>query len=99
MFGRSPLPPARLVDAINAPVLRLALGSIKKLGLRPVKKGPLQMAREDGRVPLIDVGTLAKNSDGSIKLRGGIYRFTADGVMFDDGTSEISAPSFSRQAS
>jgi cation diffusion facilitator CzcD-associated flavoprotein CzcO len=80
--------PARLVDAINAPVLRLALGSMKKLGLRPAKKGPLQMVREDGRVPLIDVGTLAGIRDGSIKLRGGLDRFTADGVVFDDGTSE-----------
>ena len=80
--------PARLVDAINAPVLRLALGSMKKLGLRPAKKGPLQMVREDGRVPLIDVGTLAAIKDGSIKLRGGLDRFTADGVVFDDGTRE-----------
>src|SRR5581483_6483493 len=80
--------PARLVDAINAPVLRLALGSIKKLGLRPAKKGPARMAREDGRIPLIDVGTLAGIRDGSIKLRGGIDRFTADGVVFDDGRRE-----------
>jgi cation diffusion facilitator CzcD-associated flavoprotein CzcO len=80
--------PARLVDAINAPVLRLALGSMEKLGLRRAKKGPLQMVREDGRVPLIDVGTLARLRDGSIKLRGGVDRFTADGVVFDDGTGE-----------
>jgi len=80
--------PARLVDALNAPVLRLALGSMKKLGLRPAKKGPAQMTREDGRIPLIDVGTLAKIRDGSIELRGGIDRFTTRGVVFDDGRSE-----------
>ena len=80
--------PARLVDAINAPVLRLALGSMKKLGLRPAKKGPLRIVREDGRVPLIDVGTLAGIRDGSIKLRGSLDHFTADGVVFDDGASE-----------
>ncbi len=80
--------PARLVDTLNAPVLRLALGSMKKLGLRPAKKGPAQMTREDGRIPLIDVGTLARIRDGSIKLRGGVDRFTSVGVVFDDGRSE-----------
>jgi pyruvate/2-oxoglutarate dehydrogenase complex dihydrolipoamide dehydrogenase (E3) component len=39
-------------------------------------------------VPLIDVGTLAKIRDGSIKVRGGIERLTADGVVFADGTRE-----------
>jgi cation diffusion facilitator CzcD-associated flavoprotein CzcO len=80
--------PARLVDFINAPILRLALGPMERLGLRRAAKGPLQMVREDGRVPLIDVGTLAGIRDGSIKLRGGIDRFTGEGVVFDDGTSE-----------
>jgi cation diffusion facilitator CzcD-associated flavoprotein CzcO len=77
--------PARLVDTINAPILRLALGSFEKLGLRRAAKGPRQMIEEDGRVPMIDVGTLRKIRDGSIKLRGGIDRFTGDGVVFDDG--------------
>ena len=80
--------PARLVDIINAPILRLALGSMEKLGLRRAKKGPRQMVDEDGRIPLIDIGTLAKIRDGSIKLRAGIDRFTGDGVVFDDGKTE-----------
>ena len=53
--------PARLVDIINAPILRLAVGSIEKLGLRRAAKGPRQMVEEDGRVPLIDIGTLAQD--------------------------------------
>jgi cation diffusion facilitator CzcD-associated flavoprotein CzcO len=80
--------PARLVDFINAPILRLATGSIEKLGLRRAAKGPRQMVDEDGRVPLIDIGTLDKIRDGSIKVRGGIDRLTPDGVVFADGTSE-----------
>jgi cation diffusion facilitator CzcD-associated flavoprotein CzcO len=80
--------PARLVDLINAPILRLALGSFEKLGLRRAAKGPLQMIKEDGRIPLIDVGTLGKIRDGSIKVRGGIDRLTSGGVVFDDGRSE-----------
>jgi cation diffusion facilitator CzcD-associated flavoprotein CzcO len=80
--------PARFVDAINAPILRLAVGSIEKLGLQRAAKGPRQMIEEDGRVPLIDIGTLAKIRDGSIKVRGGIDRFTPDGVVFADGREE-----------
>jgi cation diffusion facilitator CzcD-associated flavoprotein CzcO len=80
--------PARLVDAINAPVLRLALGNFEKLGLRRAAKGPRRMVEEDGRVPLIDIGTLARIRDGAIKVRSGIAHFTADGAVFADATSE-----------
>ena len=73
--------PARLVDLINAPILRLAIGRIEKLGLRRSAKGPRQMVEEDGRVPLIDVGTLDKIRDGSIGICGGIDRLTPDGVV------------------
>ena len=46
--------PARLVDVFNAPILRLAVGNIERLGLRRAAKGPRQMVEQDGRVPLID---------------------------------------------
>jgi cation diffusion facilitator CzcD-associated flavoprotein CzcO len=81
--------PARLVDFINAPVLRLAVGNIERLGLRRAAKGPRQMVEEDGRVPLIDIGTLAGIRNGSIRIRGGVDRFTADGVIFADANAEL----------
>ena len=81
--------PARFVDTINAPILRLAIGSIEKLGLQRAAKGPRQMIEEDGRVPLIDIGTLARIRDGSIRIRGGIDRFTPDGVVFADAARRI----------
>jgi cation diffusion facilitator CzcD-associated flavoprotein CzcO len=80
--------PARLVDTVNAPVLRLAVGDFEKLGLRRAAKGPRQMVEQDRHVPLIDIGTLAKIRDGSIGVRGGIDRLSADGVVFDDGKQE-----------
>src|SRR5580692_5307083 len=69
--------PARFVDTINAPILRLAVGSIEKLGLQRAAKGPRQMIEEDGRVPLIDIGTLDKIRNGSIQIRRDIDRFTS----------------------
>jgi len=80
--------PARFVDTINAPILRLATGSIEKLGLQRAAKGPRQMIEEDGRVPLIDIGTLARIRDGSIRIRGGIDRFTPDGLVFANAREE-----------
>jgi len=69
-------------------VPRLAVVDFEKLGLRHSAKGPRQMVEEDGRVPLIDVGTLSKIRDGTIVVRSGIDRFTTDGVVFTDGKTE-----------
>lgn len=81
--------PPRVADFLNAPLLRLALGSTRHLGLQMERKGPLTMIAEDGRIPLLDIGTLARIRDRSIKVRGGITRFTGDGVAFTDSTSEV----------
>ncbi|MHB1056713.1 MAG: flavin-containing monooxygenase [Rhodanobacter sp.] len=80
--------PARVADFINAPAIRLAVGSLKKLGLKAHAKGPRRMIEEDHRVPLLDVGTLARIRDGAIAVRGGIERFTRDGVAFADSPAE-----------
>jgi NAD(P)H-nitrite reductase large subunit len=56
--------------------------------LRRAAKGPRQMVEEDGRVPLIDIGTLDKIRDGSIRIRGGIDYLTHDGAVFTDGASQ-----------
>ncbi len=80
--------PARVADFINAPAIRLAVGPVRNLGLKIARKGPRRMIEEDHRVPLLDVGTLARIRDGAIKLRGGIDRFTADGVVFAETPAE-----------
>jgi cation diffusion facilitator CzcD-associated flavoprotein CzcO len=80
--------PTAIVDFINAPVIRLAIGPIERFGLKRAAKGPRRMIEEDGRVPLLDIGTLAKIRDGSIKVRGGIDHFTPDGVVFSDQATQ-----------
>lgn len=80
--------PARVADFINAPAIRLAVGSVRNLGLKIARKGPRRMIEEDRRVPLLDVGTLARIRDGAIKVRGGIERFTLDGVVFAETPAE-----------
>jgi cation diffusion facilitator CzcD-associated flavoprotein CzcO len=80
------LVPARVADAINAPVLRLALGDIRKLGLRKLPYGPIEQIRVHQQQPLMDIGTLALVRSGSIAIRPGIARFTEAGVVFTDGS-------------
>jgi cation diffusion facilitator CzcD-associated flavoprotein CzcO len=80
--------PPRVADAINAPLLRLTTGSIKKLGLTPSAKGPLQAIEEDGRVPLIDIGALDAIRDGRIRLRGAIASFARNSVTFKQSPAE-----------
>lgn len=74
--------PARITDFLGAPAIRLAVGSIEKLGLKRAEKGPRRMIEENGRVPLIDVGTVGAIRAGRIKVRGDIARFEERQVVF-----------------
>jgi cation diffusion facilitator CzcD-associated flavoprotein CzcO len=80
--------PPRLADALNAPAIRLALGSLASAGLTKAAKGPLQSVAEDGRVPLIDIGTLAEIRAGRIKIRSEVASFAAEGVAFRQSPAE-----------
>jgi indole-3-pyruvate monooxygenase len=79
--------PSRLADALGAPLLRLSLGDITKLGLRRQPYGVMEQIARHGRVPLIDVGTLALVRDGNVKLAPGVERFTATSAVFEGGAT------------
>ncbi len=55
-----PLPP-RLADALNAPILRAALGDLASCGLRRPAYGAMTQFRREARPPLIDVGTIGSS--------------------------------------
>ena len=80
--------PARVADTLNAPILRLAVGSIETLGMKKARKSPIRMIEEDGRIPVIDVGTVALIRQGRIAVRGALERFTIDGVVYAGGGVE-----------
>jgi cation diffusion facilitator CzcD-associated flavoprotein CzcO len=80
--------PPRLADILNAPAIRLSVGSFATAGLMKAAKGPLRTIAEDGRPPLIDVGTLAAIRAGRIKVRGDVANFTATGVAFRQSQPE-----------
>ncbi len=80
--------PARIADFISAPSIRLAVGSLERLGLTRAAKGPRQMVEEDGRIPLIDIGTLAQIRAGRIKVKGDVASLSPKGVVFVDSPPE-----------
>ena len=77
--------PARLADAINAPIVKVLIGDIKKYGLRKLPYGPVEQARKDKKIPLIDIGTIKLIREGHIKVHPGIESFSGNRVRFEGG--------------
>ena len=77
--------PYRLMDALNAPLLRLVIGDLARLGLRKSSKGPLAQIIEDRKIPVLDIGTVELIRRGKIKILSGIERSEETQVQFADG--------------
>ena len=85
--GLRKLLPYRWADTLIAPLLRAKIGRVQDYGLQKHPKGPAAQIIEDGRVPLIDNGTLAAIKSGQIAVRPGIKHINGKAVHFADGTS------------
>ena len=79
LLGR--LPP-RLGHALTAWLRDLTVGDLSHWGLRTPRTSPLAQLREEGRTPVIDVGTLARIRAGDIRVHPGIERLLDSGVRF-----------------
>ena len=80
--------PPKVADALSAPLLHLAVGDITRLGFRKLPYGPAVQIDRHGRIPLLDIGTLALVRSGKLKVRPGVERFTPAGVVFEGGAEE-----------
>lgn len=78
----------RAADAMTTLTRRLAIGNLADAGLVPSDVGPLQQIAERRRIPVIDVGTLARIRSGDINVRKGVESFDGTEVRFVDGTRE-----------
>ena len=81
------LPPS-VADKINALLRRLVIGDLRPFGLPPPPYGPLTQIARTGKIPLIDVGTIAQIKMGRIAVRPGIDHFVEGGVVFNGGRRE-----------
>ena len=79
----SNLPP-RFADAINAPLLRLLVGDITKLGLKKLPYGPLEQIRKNASVPLLDIGTIKHIREGHIPVYDSIDHIEGRTIYFTD---------------
>jgi indole-3-pyruvate monooxygenase len=79
--------PLWLRDAIGRLVSRLAFGKLARFGLARPALGPLSSIELRGRVPVIDVGTIAAIKRGAIAVKPGVTRFTETGATFADGSA------------
>jgi cation diffusion facilitator CzcD-associated flavoprotein CzcO len=77
--------PDWLSDAINAPILRMAVGDITKYGLRKLPYGPATQISKDKRIPLIDVGTMKLIREGHITVYSGVEEFSGNRIRFEGG--------------
>jgi indole-3-pyruvate monooxygenase len=78
--------PPRVADAMSKLTRRLAVGDLATAGLSRSDVGPLQQIAERHRIPVIDVGTLARMRSGDIAARKGVVSFDGAEVRFADGT-------------
>ncbi len=79
--------PAGLRDAIVAPVMRLAVGDLSRWGIVRPKIGPNRMIEEFGRVPILDIGTIAMIKAGKIHILPGVEEVLIDRVRFAGGAT------------
>jgi indole-3-pyruvate monooxygenase len=79
--------PARVADALAAPLLRLTIGDLSKLGFRKATSGPITQIKRSARVPLIDIGTIGLVRAGLIAVRSGVSSMSEAHVTFADGSS------------
>jgi len=79
--------PLAVTDRIGRVVSRLAFGDLTRHGLLRPELGPLSAIKLRGRIPLIDVGTIAAIKRGAIAVKPALARFTEGGAEFADGSA------------
>lgn len=77
--------PAWLADAINAPIVSMLIGDVRKYGLRKLPYGPVAQTRKDNRIPLIDIGTMKLIREGHITVYQGVDESLGNRIRFEGG--------------
>ena len=75
-------------DALVSPILRLAVGDLSRWGIVRPALGPNRLIEEKGRIPILDIGTIAQVKAGRIRVRPAVEEMSQDRVRFADGRIE-----------
>jgi indole-3-pyruvate monooxygenase len=79
--------PMAVRDAIVGLVMRIMVGDLSRWGIVRPTLGINRMIVETGRIPMLDLGTIAKIKEGKIRVLSGVAEVFADRVRFDDGST------------
>jgi hypothetical protein len=77
--------PLGLRDAIAMAVMGLAVGDLSRWGIVRPEVGPNRMIEESGRVPILDLGTIAMVKRGQIRVLPAVQEILPDQVRFAGG--------------
>ena len=80
--------PVAVRDAIVSPILRVAVGDLSRWGIIRPALGPNRLIEEEGRIPILDIGTIAQVKAGRIRVRPAVQEVLSDRVRFVDGRTE-----------
>lgn len=77
--------PEQMAFFLSKRLARMAMGDLSKYGIRWPDIGPAEHVTRHGRVPLIDIGTVALIKKGVVKVVPAIDRIKETGVVFANG--------------
>lgn len=84
VYGLGRLPVA-IADRIALALLDRTVGDLSPWGLHRPEIGPARQVVEQGRIPLIDIGTVDLVKQGKIRVVPGPREYTETGVVLTDG--------------
>ncbi len=82
----SPLPMAAR-DAIVGAVMRVVVGDLSRWGIVRPEVGMNRMMSDTGRIPMLDLGTVAMIKQGKIRVLPGVTKVLSDRARFADGSA------------
>jgi cation diffusion facilitator CzcD-associated flavoprotein CzcO len=77
--------PSAASETLFPRILDLALGNLSQHGIRRPREGILRQVATSAKIPVIDVGTVRRISEGTIRIESGISSITEDGAIFCGG--------------
>jgi NAD(P)H-nitrite reductase large subunit len=77
--------PLGLRDAIALRTIGLVVGDLSRWGIVRPTVGPNRMIEESGRIPILDIGTIAMIKEGKIRVRPAVHEILPEKVRFADG--------------
>ena len=80
--------PVGVRDAIIGPVLHLAVGDLSRWGIQRPAMGVQRMIEEHGRMPILDIGTIAMVKAGRIRVKSAVTSIAEHTVHFANNSAE-----------